>query len=106
MSRVRAPSTLRMPISLVRRSAVKEARPNSPRQPMTHREQREGGEALRPRILRLVELGDDVLAELGVERHLVGDLLPLPLDRGATGRRIAGVADDQPAGPFTRPCGT
>ena len=34
MSRVRAPSTLRMPISLVRRSAVKAAKPNRPRQPM------------------------------------------------------------------------
>ena len=32
MSRVRAPSTFLMPISLVRRSAVKAASPNRPRQ--------------------------------------------------------------------------
>ena len=33
-SRMRAPNTLRMPISLVRRPAVKAARPNRPRQAM------------------------------------------------------------------------
>ena len=33
-SRVRAPNTLRMPISLVRRPAVKAASPNRPRQAM------------------------------------------------------------------------
>ncbi len=65
-----------------------------------HREQREGREDLRPRILLLVQLADDVLAELGVERHFVGDLLPLPLDRRPSpspGSPL--IADDHPAGP-------
>ena len=65
MSRMRAPSTLRMPISLVRRSAVKAARPNRPRQATITASSGEAGEHLGPRRLRLVELDDDVLAELG-----------------------------------------
>src|SRR3712207_6887477 len=42
----------------------------------SHREDREAGEGLRPRFLGLVELLDDVLAELAVERHFAGDALP------------------------------
>ena len=57
------------------------------------REHRECGEALRARILGLVELANDVLAELGLERNVAGDLLPLALDGGfrpSQGRRDSG----------------
>ena len=81
MSRVRAPSTLRIPISLVRRSAVKAARPNSPRQPMITARSEKAAEDLRPRVLHFLYASfDNVFAELGVEGHLVGERLPLPLE--------------------------
>ena len=56
MSRTRAPNTLRIPISLVRRSAVKAARPNRPRQAISDREQGEAGEGLRRAPRRSIEL--------------------------------------------------
>ena len=96
MSRVRAPSTLRMPISLVRRSAVKAARPNRPRQPMITASSENAAKIFARASSALYSSRDDVLAELGLERHVAGDLLPLPLDRRFDRRRIAAIADDHP----------
>ena len=62
MSRLRAPNTLRMPISLVRRSAVKAARPNRPRQAMITASIAKPAK-LAARGFGRVKLGDDVVAK-------------------------------------------